>query len=195
MSMTDLIKGAVIFSLGVAAGLAISWKYNKDKYETIAREEISDVKERYRSKIEHAEKETDIEESDEDAEEELVSGFKNEYENMMRNLGYKDYGEKKGEDEVAKPYVIKPEEFGQTDDDYDLISLNYYADGVLTDDFDDIIEDVEGTVGEDSLSHFGEYENDTVYVRNDARKVDYEICLDNRKFSEVVDIPPHLRED
>lgn len=195
MSMTDLIKGAVIFSLGVAAGLAISWKYNKDKYETIAREEISDVKERYRSKREHTEKETDIEESDEDAEEELVSGFKNEYENMMRNLGYKDYGEKKGEDEVAKPYVIKPEEFGQTDDDYDLISLNYYADGVLTDDFDDIIEDVEGTVGEDPLSHFGEYENDTVYVRNDARKVDYEICLDNRKFSEVVDIPPHLRED
>lgn len=195
MSMTDLIKGAVIFSLGVAAGLAISWKYNKDKYETIAREEINDVKERYRSKREHTEKETDIEESDEDAEEELVSGFKNEYENMMRNLGYKDYGEKKGEDEVAKPYVIKPEEFGQTDDDYDLISLNYYDDGVLTDDFDDIIEDVEGTVGEDSLSHFGEYENDTVYVRNDARKVDYEICLDNRKFSEVVDIPPHLRED
>lgn len=195
MSMTDLIKGAVIFSLGVAAGLAISWKYNKDKYETIAREEISDVKERYRSKIEHTEKETDIEESDEDAKEELVSCFKNEYENMMRNLGYKDYGEKKGEDEVAKPYVIKPEEFGQTDDDYDLISLNYYADGVLTDDFDDIIEDVEGTVGEDSLSHFGEYENDTVYVRNDARKVDYEICLDKRKFSEVVDIPPHLRED
>lgn len=195
MSMTDLIKGAVIFSLGVAAGLAISWKYNKDKYETIAREEISDVKERYRSKREHTEKETDVEESDEDAEEEPVSGFKNEYENMMRNLGYKDYGEKKGEDEVAKPYVIKPEEFGQTDDDYDLISLNYYADGVLTDDFDDIIEDVEGTVGEDSLSHFGEYENDAVYVRNDARKVDYEICLDNRKFSEVVDIPPHLRED
>lgn len=195
MSMTDLIKGAVIFSFGVAAGLAISWKYNKDKYETIAREEINDVKERYRSKREHTEKETDVEESDEDAEEELVSGFKNEYENMMRNLGYKDYGEKKGEDEVAKPYVIKPEEFGQTDDDYDLISLNYYADGVLTDDFDDIIEDVEGTVGEDSLSHFGEYENDTVYVRNDARKVDYEICLDNRKFSEVVDIPPHLRED
>lgn len=195
MSMTDLIKGAVIFSLGVAAGFAISWKYNKDKYETIAREEINDVKERYRSKREHTEKEADIEESDEDTEEELVSGFKNEYENMMRNLGYKDYGEKKGGDEVAKPYVIKPEEFGQTDDDYDLISLNYYADGVLTDDFDDIIEDVEGTVGEDSLSHFGEYENDTVYVRNDARKVDYEICLDNRKFSEVVDIPPHLRED
>lgn len=195
MSMTDLIKGAVIFSLGVAAGLAISWKYNKDKYETIAREEINDVKERYRSKREHTEKETDAEGSDEDTKEELVSGFKNEYENMMRNLGYKDYGEKKGEDEVAKPYVIKPEEFGQTDDDYDLISLNYYADGVLTDDFDDIIEDVEGTVGEDSLSHFGEYENDTVYVRNDARKVDYEICLDNRKFSEVVDIPPHLRED
>lgn len=195
MSMTDLIKGAVIFSLGVATGLAISWKYNKYKYETIAREEINDVKERYRSKREYTEKEADIERSDEDAEEELVSGFKNEYENMMRNLGYKDYGEKKGEDEVAKPYVIKPEEFGQTDEDYDLISLNYYADDVLTDDFDDIIEDVEGTVGEDSLSHFGEYENDTVYVRNDARKVDYEICLDNRKFSEVVDIPPHLRED
>ena len=82
------------------------------------------------------------------------------------------------------PYVIAPEKFMEHDD-YDTISLTYYSDNVLADEDNEIIEDVEGVVGEDSLNHFGEYEDDAVYVRNDARKVDYEILLDQRKFSEI----------
>lgn len=83
-----------------------------------------------------------------------------------------------------KPYVIAPEEFGEMDD-YETVSLTYYSDGVLTDDFDNEIEDVEGMVGEDSLDHFGEYEDDSVFVRNDRYKTDYEILLDLRKYSDV----------
>ena len=84
------------------------------------------------------------------------------------------------------PYVIAPEKFMEHDD-YDTISLTYYSDNVLADEDNEMIEDVEGVVGEDSLNHFGEYEDedDAVYVRNDARKVDYEILLDQRKFSEI----------
>ena len=65
--------------------------------------------------------------------------------------------------------------------------MNYYADGVLADDMDDEIEadDIDMLVGRDSLNHFGEYEMDSVFVRNDALKTDYEILLDLRNYSEV----------
>ena len=78
------------------------------------------------------------------------------------------------------PYVIPPEEYDEND--YETESLTYYADGVLTDMYDNIIEDVEDTVGTDSLTHFGEYEDDSVFVRNDERQIDYEILLDSDKY-------------
>ena len=65
---------------------------------------------------------------------------------------------------------------------------------MLTDENDEIIEDVEETVGFESLNHFGEYEDDSVFVRNDARKCDYEILLDQRTYSEVAKGRPHQME-
>lgn len=61
----------------------------------------------------------------------------------------------------------------------------YYADGVLANYYDEPIDDIDEYVGKDSLNHFGEYEADSVYVRNDEKKIDYEILRDDRKFSDV----------
>ena len=94
----------------------------------------------------------------------------------------------------AAPYVISPDEFGEADD-YDMISLTYYADKVLADDWNDPIEDIEATVGSDSLTHFGEYEEDSVFVRNDRLRVDYEILLSNLKFSDVVKNDPSAMKE
>ena len=85
---------------------------------------------------------------------------------------------------MNKPYVISPEEFGEAD--YNIVSLNYYADGVLANDFDEVVDDVENTVGEDFEEHFGDYEEDSVFVRNDELGLDYEILRDMRNFSDVV---------
>jgi hypothetical protein len=41
-------------------------------------------------------------------------------------------------------------------------------------------------VGEESLEHFGEYEEDTVFVRNDHLMTGYEIQRDYRTYAEVV---------
>ena len=73
-----------------------------------------------------------------------------------------------------KPYVIPPEEFGEMEG-YVQSSLTYYADRVLTDEDDNVIDDVDGIVGADFYKHFGEYEEDSVFVRNDGKKHDYEI--------------------
>lgn len=35
--------------------------------------------------------------------------------------------------------------------------------------------------------HFGEYEEDAVFVRNDAKKCDYEILKDLRRFCDVLE--------
>lgn len=53
---------------------------------------------------------------------------------------------------------------------------------MLLDDNGEIVDELESTVGVDSLNHFGEFEEDSVYVRNDARKCDYEILADEAPY-------------
>lgn len=84
---------------------------------------------------------------------------------------------------MSRPCTISPDEYG--DQNYDEQSLIYFADGVLTDDYHNIIEDVDDMVGVDSLTKFGEYEADTVFVRNDEDECDYEICRDERNFHDI----------
>lgn len=80
-------------------------------------------------------------------------------------------------------YVIPPAECGECD--YEVIELTYFADGVLVDDYDEVVDDPEDIVGPNALSSFGEYEEDTVYVRNDARRCDYCILKDLRNYSSL----------
>ena len=92
-----------------------------------------------------------------------------------------------------KPYAIPPEEFGEIEG-YVQTSLTYYADKILTDEDDNIIDDVEDIVGKDFARHFGEYEDDSVFIRNDSKKHDYEILKDFRSYSEVIKNKPHHSE-
>ena len=158
-----------IFTLGAAVGSVVTWKLVKDRYARIAQEEIDSVKEVFskRNKPEES-----VEEKDEEPvpEPEEVA----EYKSIINNCGYSVV--ERVETMHDKPYVIEPEIFGE-DPDYETISLNYYADGVLTDENNCIIDpgEIESLIGEESLDHFGEYEDDSVFVRNEERKTDYEI--------------------
>ena len=112
---------------------------------------------------------------------------------IKKEEGFEDDEDKDGVelDEIERasdydrPYIIEPQEFGALDG-YSLITLYHYSDNVLADDCDELVEDLDNVVGEDYASHFGEYEDDCVYVRNDRLKADYEICRDLRKYSDVV---------
>lgn len=155
------------FSIGAAAGSIVTWKLLRTKYEKLVKEEIESVKETFSRLNKHEESE-----EKEEVYHEIASNYIKESE--------------EGEDMTLNdidPYVIPPEEFGSIEE-YDTESLTYYADGVLTDDFDNEIEDVDFMVGKDSLTHFGEYEDDSVFVRNDRIKTDFEILLDVRNFRE-----------
>ena len=49
-----------------------------------------------------------------------------------------------------------------------------------------IIDDIAGTVGEDFADHFGEYEDDSVHIRNDVARCEYEILADLRSYSDAL---------
>ena len=88
--------------------------------------------------------------------------------------------------------MISPDEFGELPE-YDKVSLTYYSDKVLTDENMKPMstDDIERTVGSESLKHFGEYEDDSVFVRNDLLKVDYEILLDENRYSDLLTDNPY----
>ena len=136
----------------------------------------------------------------------LVNAAKNmdkgsitEYTQRLQEAGYKDYSrtidEKPSGTPGEVPYVISPDEFGELED-YTKVSLTYFADGVLADECGEIVDDVEEIIG-DGLDHFGEYEDDSVFVRNDAKRCDYEILKDLRDFSDFKkkNFPPNNDEE
>lgn len=90
---------------------------------------------------------------------------------------------------TSKPVIINPDEYGYGGDDgeyedYDQVSLTYYADGVLADE-DDTILNINEVIGREAIDHIGDYEDDAVHVRNDARKVYYEVLVDERTYEAV----------
>lgn len=157
------------FTAGVVLGTVVAWQYFKHKYERLAQEEIDSVKKVF-SKKENDEKEPE-----------------NSYDTTVSLYSeVSDFEkEKEGKPVNDRPYVISPDEFGEIEE-YERISLIYYADQVLTDDNDEPVEDVDNVVGLESLTHFGEYEDDSVFVRNNRLKADYEILIDHRTYSDVL---------
>lgn len=85
-----------------------------------------------------------------------------------------------------KPYIIKPNEFGEQD--YDEVTLVYYADGKFTSyDTGDLMDEfeIEDAIGDiDPSVHFGDYEEDSVFIRNDERGIDYEVLRDEDPYEE-----------
>lgn len=210
-------KSAIFtFIAGAALGSGATWYFMKKQCNQRIQEEVDSVKAVFTvPKVPVYEGPND---SDEEKKmEEKHSAIEDkpdvvEYARKLSQSGYTNYSkpdiseEEDEEEEILpppadvnndpqdKPYVISPDEFGEFDD-YGTISLTYYADGILTDDADEPIEDVEGVVGAESLNHFGDYEDDSVFVRNDRLKSDYEILLDQRRYSDVAKTNLHRDEE
>jgi hypothetical protein len=90
-----------------------------------------------------------------------------------------------------KPYILSTYEFytGPDKDDYENITITYFAgDDTLADDAEHIVSDVENMIGRANLTKFGLGSDDpnVLYVRNEDRKVDWEISLDPRGYADVV---------
>lgn len=83
------------------------------------------------------------------------------------------------------PYVITDEEYNNEYDDYDKISLYYYMlDDTLCEENEEIVDDIENTVGYDSLNLLAT--QTTAWVRNERLKADYEIIGLNQSYAKTV---------
>ena len=209
--MMSTLNKVIIFAAGAVIGSLVAWKLTKTKYEKIMIEEEQSLREYYNKKVKIIEDTaTDLHDSYQHREDELRKNLEeknykeqetaqdtNEVDNKVFFDRYteilKGYTSSQEEQRLNdnanentndKPYVVSPDEFGDADD-YDIITLNYYADGVVADDWNDPIEDIGATIGEDFASHYGEYEEDVVYVRNDRLKVEYEILRSNQRYEDM----------
>ena len=201
--MNTRLSNAVAFTIGVATGVSVTYILIKKHFKKIADDEIDTMREYFQNK--RAEEANALEEEPDEAEvkearDEHQEDKPNirEYASLIKKENYTNYSDttadkKKEVDDVEKPYVITPEEFGELD--YSTISLTYYSDGVLTYESDELVEDVDDIVGADFAEHFGEYEDDSVFIRNDRMKTDFEILVDKRNYSDVVETNPHSAED
>lgn len=191
--MGDKLTKIFIFVAGATIGSLATFEYVKDKYEKIANNEIEAIRAYYHNKTKknNVEDDINIENETEDVDDEVIE----KYRTAIVDNGYTNYNDissTKSEKEIIKedddmketPYVITPNEFGEIDE-YDTVSLTYYADDILADDQDQIIDDVEDVIG-DALEHIGDYEDDAVHVRNDELKTDFEILRDLDRFCDIV---------
>ena len=202
--MNKKLLNILVFTVGAAVGSAVTWKLVKNKYEQIANEEIASVKEEYadllgrmKTKLQEdrncensTDAENDIYTDDYDQAEydELASIYRSSDEDEEDEEENSEEGGKwdLDEDEVPymnAPYVITPDDFSSSPPGYNAQPLNYFADGVLADDWG-VVLDLDETIGEDSVEHFGEYVDDVVYVRDERLEIDYEVTRDPRTYKE-----------
>lgn len=194
----------LVFAAGAAIGSAVTWKVVKTKYEQIAQEEIESVKQAFEDRLADLQEEVDdvedetkqidwseLEDLDEEEDGEDEPDDMSEYAKLVTKYS----SEKGGAEGMAKrPYVIAPYDFGELDG-YHQISLTYYADGVLEDEDGDVVTGVNELIGSDALLTFGEYEDDSVFVRNEQLKTDFEILKDYRTYAKANSIGPNQVDD
>jgi hypothetical protein len=100
-----------------------------------------------------------------------------------------DYAEEERNRTEEAPYIIAKHEYDENDEHFNQVTLTYYeGDGVLADERDDKIDDIDTMVGNDNIPRFGHRSDDdnVVYVRNHQFSLDMEIVRDQRKYAEVV---------
>lgn len=176
MSKKSLIVG---FAIGAVTGSIAAWHFLNKKYEQLVQEEIESVKaafERYYTEVENIILEKPVVEETQVSKEE-----KEEYKEVVSETSYSSCDLTNG---CSDPYVITPEELGGEQGEYNVLSLTYFSDGVLADDRGEVIN-IANAIGEEALEHFGIYEDDAVHVRNESWNTDFEIFLDERKYTEV----------
>ncbi len=181
--MNDKLSSVIIFCGGVFIGGFLTWDFFKTKYEKIADEEIASVKETFEHREPRPDKNYKVEEA--------LKG-NDAYINIIDSNSYKNYSntsietEKKGgtaDMELKHPYVITPEQY-EDNVDYTKVSLTWYSDEVLEDDWGNVLEP-DDVIGRDALTTFGQYENDSVFVRDDDEQIDYEVLRDTRSYKEA----------
>ena len=196
--MNSKLFNVAMFTIGAAIGSIVTWKIMKDRCERMIQDEVSAFKEDWvkMTRENDAEYTVDVKNDEKTVDEKT---YEDEYDDDTRSEyhslahSYDHNCEEGGGDEIPYingPYVISPDKFGE-ERDFEAWCLSYYNDGVLADDWQ-VTYDIENTIGEDALEHFGDYTDDVVHVRNERLQCDYEVTKDPRNFADILSNDPHM---
>ena len=156
-----MIREMLIFVGGAACGFAAATLLLRDRYKTMVDEEVASV-------MEWANKKSTEKKTERKKAEDLRKPYVSEDPENDHGL-------------TEKPYQISAEEFEETDEGYDKMSLDYYLEGETLYNGEERVIDIDGTVGADNLVRL-HGDLDVVYVRDENSKIDYEIVGVNGRF-------------
>ncbi len=209
----------VWFLAGAVVGAGGTYFALRSHFENQAADEIAEMRDYYRSKINKEADEADKKEQDYIAymkEKEASKEDKDSYEKIRHPYGqyFRPLNSPPPEEGEVVPdpfvdkncnaydgiYLIKPEEYGQLDGYHECTCTWYAGDKILADEEDEPIDFVSATVGETFMDHFGDYAEGVVHVRNERNMSDYEITYDSRMYDDLypekhVHEMPDLEED
>lgn len=141
-------------------------------------------------------------ETDEDAEElirqEIAKGKKkNIFDNAPEPFDWEAEMAHREAISDSEPYIITLQEYTE-DADFDEIALTYYeGDGVLTTPDDQVVHDVQGTIGglENLRFGYGSEDGNIVYIRNPRTQSNMEVVRSENSYEvEVLGVdPPELK--
>lgn len=192
------MKKLFIFMAGAAIGSVVAAKVVKTKYENLIEEEIQSVRDVYKKKLEETKVEPteesveEVKEEVEESQEEVVEE-RNEYRKIINYNKYSNTEEVEETQEEVEyderndyedPYVIDPEDFG-CNGEYATQTLTYFADGVVVDDVDEVVEQPEIFIGDHHIEVFRDFDATAIYVRNEWNRTDYEILKDDWFWSDI----------
>ena len=196
------MKGLLIFAAGLAVGAVAGAVIVKNKVLADAKAEIDEVREYYRESrgVKEVEEVKEKVEETIDRIQDLIEEHETEPKTEKEHTNYSQITKmymSKDEHQTPMyddPFVIDPSEFGENPE-YDTETLTYFADGVLVDDVDDVIEEPDIVVVLENLKVFEEFGATSVYVRNDIYKTDYEIIRDDWNYSDLKEpVEPPVKE-
>ena len=169
--MSNTFKTGLIFSFGLVIGALTGATYVKNKIDKKDNEEIEKIREMYKQKYEMTIKREEPKDKPEE-----------KYEKIACEYHTSETPKKKINPNIK---IINAIDFGENFS-YDTVSLTYYADNVLAYDVnDEMVTDIENTVGVDNLAKIKEYYDDAMYIRNDISRVYYEIMPSEKTYAEI----------
>ena len=197
--MNKGVIGSISLLVGGGMGFLIGYKVTKKKYRKIADEEVESVKkaleEYYRNPSDKRQakpteatekKEATLPVTTKDSID--YSTFKGDNEKVAYSNYVNKYKSKEEKPATNKTnntniYIISSDDFASGE--YDVETLNYYADGVLADDDDNIIQNVKSIIGDVDLSSILFSDEQTAYIRNDIHQLDYEILYNDMNYTSI----------
>lgn len=191
--MNNYIFAGISFLAGAAAGCVATWIVAKKRYEKRHKAAMDAVW----ADLQKIKKPDDINERAETMgttihtpdEEKIVS--KPDlltWANTIKNNGYDYPGDLKQTDDM----VFEISENDLDEDEFQIVNLIYYADGILADDDDVPLRNVESYVGPDI--HTLMAGKDEVIIRNKKLNIDYDICRSQLTYGENLDNHPETEQ-